>query len=98
MHAVCSNRVTHGALGRESRMGGKRADGDTAAASSNRNDRGVSGGHLRHGHFVLSPCSVFTVDQRSQGGHLRAAARPPLAAALFYKRPPFLMISRVKRN
>jgi len=28
------------------------------------NSRRVSGGHLRLGHFVLSPCSVFTVVRR----------------------------------
>lgn len=47
--------------------------GDTGAASCNRNDRGASGGHLRHGHFVLSPCSVFTVGQ-----HCEEATYAPL--------------------
>lgn len=33
----------------------------------------VSGGHLRLGHFVLSPCSVFSVvRRRKETGHLRA--------------------------
>lgn len=35
----------------------RKANNDTAAVSRNRNDGGDSGGHLRHGHFVLSPCS-----------------------------------------
>lgn len=47
--------------------------GDTGAASCNRHDRGASGGHLRHGHFVLSPCSVFTVGQ-----HCEEATYAPL--------------------
>jgi len=45
--------------------------------------------------------TVFRVHRRAtpQGGHLRAGeVVSTLAAALSYKRPPFLMISRVKQN
>lgn len=42
--------------------GGNRRE--RASGREEANSRRVSGGHLRLGHFVLSPCSVFTVVRR----------------------------------
>lgn len=44
--------------------------------------------------------TVFRVQRRatSRGGHLRVSRVLSATVALFYKRPSFLVISRVKRN
>jgi len=42
------------------------------------NSRRVSGGHLRLGHFVLSPCSVFTVVRRR-----KEATYAPVRSSLY---------------
>lgn len=79
------------------RLPGKKSEGKSERPRG-KQTAGVSGGHLRLGHFVLSPCSVFSVVRRREEATYALVGSSRLRVALFYKRPSFLVISRVKRN
>lgn len=80
-----------------SRRRGKKSEGKSERPRG-KQTAGVSGGHLRLGHFVPSPCSVFSVVRRREEATYALVGSSRLRVALFYKRPSFLVISRVKQN
>lgn len=59
-------------------LGGGRKSAEGKGESGREEAGGVSGGHLRLGHFVLSPCSVFTVVRRR-----KEATYAPVRSSLY---------------